>query len=279
MAQELSNSSNKHERTQEDIDRERAYWQHVNDSARKEKPKQLNEFMHNLQRTDRKPPSKRKQVCDYDTGKLLFHRIAMTLTPKKTYMEVQKGKGKQPVKTFKTFVYNEHNLAILPNLVKWFIADPSCEYDLDKGIGLLGGVGIGKTHLFDIFREMVKSFNDPRHYFRTDDCTKIHHDLRMGYNFSAPKRKIDTFYAGNAFFDELGKDELRVEIKKGYEVSPMEEIIFDRHRRWKLTGEPITHFASNLDPDQLKMRYKDRAFDRLKEHVTMIYIAQDFSWR
>ena len=57
-------------------------------------------------------------------------------------------------------VLDEGKLGVYEQLALYFLANPNFKGDLNKGICLYGGVGVGKTMTFKALRETVKGMND-----------------------------------------------------------------------------------------------------------------------
>lgn len=233
---------------------QRHYAEYLRTGGKVDEPKSLDDFLRNLNHAGLQKPKARKQVMPYEDGKKLFHVIANTLG---------------------NFEYNEFNKPMLADLVKYFIADPTGIHDLERGIFLCGMPGIGKTHLFRIFGTMVRSFNNPAHEFKTYCCVGLYDSLRT------KQSKISNYVNDHAFFDDLG-----YETKTGESVikdygnvsSPIDDIIFEREKKWELFKQR-THFTSNLSPDEIKARYGDRTYDRLKNLCNVVYNSQKYSFR
>ena len=53
------------------------------------------------------------------------------------------------------FEINDQNRAIYENGVKYFAGDPSCKYDLRKGLYFFGPVGVGKLFTLKSLRPLM----------------------------------------------------------------------------------------------------------------------------
>lgn len=150
-----------------------------------------------------------------------------------------------------------------------------------KGIAILGNVGVGKTEIMFAFFKAIhdlsvmpeyEHFKFHRFSFKTARETAQAYQ-RHGYdglNFFTKQ-----FTSSNPpRFNHIAFDDLGVERNQkfyGNEANVMSEIIQERYDRFK-TGL-ITHFTTNLMPEQINDYYGDRATDRLTEMCLFINIA------
>jgi hypothetical protein len=174
---------------------------------------------------------------------------------------------------------DETNEAIVVNLCKYFAGDPSFSGDLNKGLLLAGGVGVGKTSIMQFFcRNQIFSY-------RMVSCREVEKKFSLnGYE------SVDTYsdnlpiaVNGNPFghqiigycFDDLGTESNSKHF--GKEKNMMAEIILNRYDR-KLPYVS-THITTNLTAADIKEQYGTRVTDRLKEMMNIITFGPDVKSR
>lgn len=231
---------------------EKKYWDQVNKSAPVENANSLNDLLKNLGSIDYRAKKQRDQVTDFETAQKLFMMIANKITGK-------------------PFEVNEFNREVIQNCIKWIIADKSCEWPLDKGIGLIGYYGTGKSHLFRIIDYTSQAFRKESMKFTTHTCPAV---LKI---VSESPNDIKKYYSGVICFDDLGAEETVIK-NYGNTVGVMSDIIFEREIRHEVSGQ-ITHFTSNLIWEEIEQKYGTRIYDRIQKMTTLIKIKQKFSFR
>ena len=159
-------------------------------------------------------------------------------------------------------------------LLSWyFTVDPRFEaagYSFSKGLLLFGGVGIGKTHLMNLFR------GNQKEAYRIVDCSDIAADFakKDGGEASLEKYFTDTplLHANKWNFKSSGYcfDDFGIETDGRYfgnTVNCMERIIEVRYRSKK----PLTtHVITNLSADQIEKGYGLRIRERMREMFNLI---------
>lgn len=235
------------------------YWNKLDNTNRVSSPASINDFVKNYRLGKPHKFEKRQKVSNYETMRKLFIGIA--------YESVYP----------KNFEYNDHNKKHLENLIKWFIHDDTGKLDLNKGICLCGGVGVGKTHLFKIFQRMVNSFGKDVHKFTIVKCPTATKEVDDDSKRKSPGKVLKELYNGYKAFDDLGAEPLEIKIY-GNSLSVMSDIIFEREAKHENIGQ-ITHFTTNLTPEEIEKRYGTRIYDRLKKMCNVIVMDQDFSFR
>lgn len=172
----------------------------------------------------------------------------------------------------KDFIYTEQNKGVMNAIFMYFGRDPKFEdihpdFKLSKGLGLIGGCGCGKTTLMQTFEKIGKDFYTKHQslffYFTLISCNMI----SMEYQADETKREITQYSKGLRCFDDLGSEKNVFGDK-----NLMEQILEQRYYELvtQRKGMNRTHFTTNLSKDDLKERYGDRVFDRLKETINFI---------
>lgn len=171
------------------------------------------------------------------------------------------------------------NEKIIHDLCYYFSGDKAFSGDLNKGLLLSGGVGVGKTAIMNFFlRNQVFSY-------RLISCREVEqHFAEDGYD------AIDTYSGnkpisvnGNPFghqiigycFDDLGTESNSKHF--GKEKNMMAEIILNRYDN-KLPYNS-THITTNLTADDLRENYGTRVTDRLREMMNVITFDKDVKSR
>lgn len=214
-------------------------------------PTSFEDLMKNMSSLKYGVKVQRKQLISFEDAKKLFIVASDRLTGGK-------------------FQVNDFNRDILTNMIKWFIGDETCIYDLKKGICLIGYIGTGKTKVFEIFRLMMDSFYNDQLKFKIKACKDIANETKDAID-------LKKYYGGVIMFDDLGMEVNDVK-SYGNSVGVMSDIIFQREVSHELNGL-ITHFTTNLKDEKLSQKYGDRIYDRLQKICNMVYIEQNFSWR
>lgn len=228
------------------------YFNKISQSAPVNNASSLEDLLKNLGSVKYQGKQKRNQITDYKTARALFGAISDKITGK-------------------PYILNEYNEKVVENAVKWFIADKSSEFPLDKGIGLIGYYGTGKTHLFKVLEIMAQAFRRPEIEFSISNCPGIVKEV------SENATSLKKYYSGTFCFDDLGSEETVVK-SYGNAVGVLSDILFEREIRHESGGQ-ITHFTSNLIAKELQAKYGDRIYDRLQKMTTLVVIKQNFSFR
>lgn len=165
---------------------------------------------------------------------------------------------------------DETNEIILHELFLYFSGDPAFLGDLEKGILLCGGVGVGKTSIMKFFmRNQIFSY-------RVVSCREVEqHFSEAGYDaVDTYSQNLPIATNSNPFghqvigycFDDIGTESNSKHY--GKEKNMMAEIILNRYDS-KLPYTS-THLTTNLTAEDLKSTYGTRVTDRLREMVNVI---------
>lgn len=165
---------------------------------------------------------------------------------------------------------DDANRAVVANLCFYFSGDKRFSGDLNKGLLLSGGVGVGKTSLMQFFaRNQIFSYRmvhcrDVEKNFAQDGydaIDKYSNNLPVAINANPFGHQIIGFC-----FDDLGTEENSKHY--GKEKNMMAEILLNRYD-FKLPYHS-THITTNLTAAEIKEQYGTRVTDRLREMVNVI---------
>jgi DNA replication protein DnaC len=170
-------------------------------------------------------------------------------------------------------------------LCYYFAGDERFEGDLSKGIVLMGGLGVGKSHLMSFF------FHNQIRCYKMVSCRKLEGEWNTWSAKNETEdpiefhsREISVAVNANRFghnqigvcFDDLGVETVPSK-RFGEEKNVMAEIILARYENG--IHHQFTHFTTNLplsnggNPNVkpgIKELYGDRVLDRLKEMCNLI---------
>lgn len=189
--------------------------------------------------------------------------------PKYSFEELYSAKKRQ----YPNFVldqYSEPNFSLLCMYFSGSEKMLEAGYSLNKGLCLMGGVGVGKTTLMRMFvsnqvqsflirssRELANDFAkhgyaEIEKYYGTLTCENFFFDP---YNFNGHKEL-------GICFDDLGSENTTKNY--GNETSVVSEIILSRYDKLNMNRN-MTHITTNLLPDEIEKKYGTRVMDRIKE--------------
>ena len=157
---------------------------------------------------------------------------------------------------------------IWSQLIKYVHGDSACEFDLTKGICLIGGTGSSKTKTMEIMNE----------YIKIDAVVYMRGKQQLTFNFRTitSKEIISSYLAygydgilnymniGNLCIDDLGSEAVTANYY-GTKLDVLTEIVETRYNKGLLT-----HFTTNLDEEEINERYNSRVYSRIKHSCNII---------
>lgn len=170
----------------------------------------------------------------------------------------------------KEFSVDSENEEVVKNLFKYFANDQSFNGNLEKGLFLMGGVGVGKTTLMKFF------FKNQRRSFRIESCREVESKYATNGDSYLHKLSYNMPVAINAdpfghkeigmCFDDLGTEANGKHF--GKEKNVMAEVLLNRYDN----DLPYcsTHVTTNLTADEIKEQYGTRVSDRIREMFNII---------
>lgn len=165
------------------------------------------------------------------------------------------------------------NPFLIDDLVKKMVS--YFETETEKGIAVLGGVGVGKSLNFIIYQRIRTSIGEGMNVMCMD-VKEIEHNFKLkGQPF------IDELITvPELIINDIGTDATVLK-NFGSSVEIVDEVLSLRYIKWqKVGGAMKTHISSNLDAGQFKSMYGDRIADRLREMFFIINVpAETKSYR
>lgn len=179
------------------------------------------------------------------------------------------------------YVIDSENELIVKKLCLYFSGDPRMsdeKYGMNpnKGIALLGGLGVGKTWLMKLLR-----YNSHLPYIFVN-CSEIADEVEQGGSenlatyFHLRKTTSSYLYYGNdtlgLCLNELGREQIPVKYF-GNPTNVIERILFTRYE--KEVPHNRTYFTTNKSVEQIEALYGDYIRDRMREMFNLIIFPQD----
>jgi DNA replication protein DnaC len=223
-------------------------------------------------------------LSSYDIAKKIFWKHANILAKKELKSE---------------FEFDSENNTTVAAFVAYFTNnfEEMQKYQIDprKGIMIFGNPGSGKSMLFRILRSCLQSetvveigereFKE-RSFFQKSSLLTCEHMAKLymakgevelhKYGQNAVITINGDTHCHNACFDDLGAEEIRNNFGNLKEV--MVDLIVERYDLFLQYGLK-THFTTNLDPTQIKKRYKDRVSSRLRQMCNLLAIGTEETYR
>jgi DNA replication protein DnaC len=156
------------------------------------------------------------------------------------------------------------------NLIKWSFADESGDYNLNKGVYLMGRTGSGKSRTMEILNTFLRY--DNIRYIKNDKVSPMafiiynSRTVVSDYTLNGTEGLEKYLYYSNICIDDLGAEPVEA-LYYGTRLNVMTEIIEQRYAKG-LT----THFSSNLNMKLLNDRYDDRVYSRIKHSCNIIQL-------
>ena len=170
------------------------------------------------------------------------------------------------------FTIDQDNLKVIENLFYYFIGLER-EYDLNKGLWIMGGNGTGKTKILKIFSLFgQKRYNG----FKVYECMTISNEYatkgdieKYTYN---QQGSYSTQKPADMGFDELGRETIPAN-HFGQRLNVMQYILHIRYSLWQSEGIK-TYITTNLSTDEVHDLYdgdKDKFIsDRCREMFNVV---------
>lgn len=156
------------------------------------------------------------------------------------------------------------------NLIQYVLGDEQCSIDLDKTLCLMGMTGSGKTLTMQVMNEFSK----------VDEIKFIRREKMIPFNYKIINaRDIFDHYCQSGLngisiysvYSNICIDDLGAEPKEGLyfgtKLNVLADVIEKRHDKG-LT----THYTTNLDEEEIRARYNDRVYSRMKEQSSFIIL-------
>jgi len=165
--------------------------------------------------------------------------------------------------------YEIKDKAIYRDLVNYFFGLPT-SLNTNKGICIIGGIGGGKTTFMRSIQKAM--FSAKMGSFRLFSCVEIEQNIRQAAAVENSAADYSYYDNGYACFDDFGAEN-HESVIFGNRVIVMAEIVQRRYNRFQAQGVK-THFTTNLSAAEMRARYGDRVFDRMKEMCNIVL----FNW-
>jgi DNA replication protein DnaC len=165
----------------------------------------------------------------------------------------------------KEFVIDQYNIGLIKKLCLYFTESDQAEkygIDLNKGIALMGGVGVGKTMIMQAFAQNqylsygIVSSSQISYAYQSQgfEVVSIFTDL-----IKTSENQFGQVIRGRCY-DDIGTEEERKHY--GDKVNIMAEILQECYYRHPYN---YTHITTNLTPDEVEAFYGLRIRSRMRE--------------
>lgn len=175
------------------------------------------------------------------------------------------------------FVVNENNKRILRLLLLYFTGSKDftafatelgiIEPSLNKGLMMVGGVGTGKSLLFDIFKKYTGQILRANS-FRSYTSIAIIDDVNVNGVEYLELFNENFGYPITCYIDDIAS---KNEVVKHYgtEYNVIEQLLSIRYNIFS-RYKKLTHVSSNKYPNEFKGLYDIRVIDRMKEMFNIL---------
>lgn len=174
------------------------------------------------------------------------------------------------------FCLRSEDVVVWIKLLAWMLGDEAvaAEYKiaLHKGILLSGPVGVGKTCMMQLLKQVVKK----------EEPFKIYSCREIAFEFSRKGFEVIQHYGHGSFyvyphtpqdccFDDLGLEMTMQHY--GVPCNVMGEILLNRYDHFINHGM-MTHITTNLISEELAARYGARVLSRMRQMLNLIAFDQ-----
>lgn len=175
---------------------------------------------------------------------------------------------------------DDNNRTELILICQYFAGFQVATIDLNKGLFIQGGVGVGKTTIMNFFKK------NQRQSYRMESCRDVEMNygaygdeylFKVSSNLPIPINSDPFGHQSIGYcFDDLGTEADGKNYGKSKNV--MAEVLLNRYdnemRQAQLEGrKPVftsTHVTTNLTADEIKQQYGTRLTDRIREMFNII---------
>lgn len=168
------------------------------------------------------------------------------------------------------FRIHKEDSQLINTLLAYFTCDTALCHELNinlnKGLLIIGPVGVGKTSIMNL----MSLHTALSQRFKTYNCRSLALQFSQEgpgilYKFCLPEYSSSPI--NNICFDELGAE---TNFKYfGSDCNIMSEILLSRYDHY-INHNHITHIISNLNIEEIELRYGSRVRSRLRQMVNLI---------
>lgn len=150
-------------------------------------------------------------------------------------------------------IIDEANKEVFGQIALWYAADNRFKGDLAKGLLIRGSVGTGKTKVCEAMAECMHKVENK--------ITKIVHSLDLQRLYSTQGDEEIELLKKRKFLiiDDIGCEQVETKYY-GNLIEPFIDLFDYRYR-----NDKITIITTNLKPSEIKTRYGERIYDRMRE--------------
>lgn len=199
----------------------------------------------------KRPQKHTPHVMLYDDAKVIVWRICQLLSAQQN----------------RKFEVDDDNKAIMQNITRYFIGDPACDWNLSKGLLLMGDVGLGKSYIMKVVRTFAEVAGIESRQFRLLVCS----DIADRVSEEGSGAMSEYFTGMDICFDDFGQEQPAIS-RYGNQISVMERILTKRYNS-QVNGRCITHLTTNLTPEEIEERYGTRLIDRFSEMFNFVFMT------
>lgn len=160
------------------------------------------------------------------------------------------------------FAIDEQNRQPVTTVAAWLAREGRQGMDLNKGLLLVGNVGSGKTLLMRSVRAAMQQAYGSQ--FGLRPCA----EMVRAFSDGGYGDIEGWMTAPHVCFDDLGTESEAVHY--GKRTNLMAEVIEARYDRLQSGRKCWTHLTTNLGTDQIRDRYGERAFSRLRHMTNLV---------